>query len=546
MLKRGRVFLMALALLACERAPEKIVARVGSHEVGFDAYLRRYKEYLFNSAMKDNLVTRKQVAQNMVHEYLLKYYDDNRSVEANPAYQKEVRWAENQMILGYLKDSEIYARITADEQEVRRAFYRSNVRVAARHLYAPTKEKADALYRALQNGADFEALAREAFTDSTLKNNGGYLGYIRWGDMDPAFEDTAYSLQPGQYSRPVKTAQGYSIIKVEDRKAVPVITENQYLNARKGIERIVRINKMKPAEQAFLKQRFDEVQWHFYQDGLEALIRLSAKTNMERPDDIPVAAYGETTFNLGDVARKLEQLPDNLKASIVDIPTLKAAVKGLLIQERLLREARDKGYDEEDIVRRKMTNARTNVYLKFKFREIVARYQTPDSLLRAYYQKHIDDFRSPRRMAVSEIVTDGLEKALDIKERLLAGASFEDMARRYSLRTWSARRGGDMGLSDWERYGLLKEKLWQAPLNRVLGPWEVQKFHVLFKVTRRVASARQPFEALRDEVEARYKKEYEWKIIFTYLNDLYKKTTVTYNTGLIKSFVLKENPDRGR
>ncbi len=482
------------AFTACKNEPHKTVARVGDYTVDFDTYVRRYKEYLFNSAMKDNLVTRKQVAQNMAHELLL-----------------------------------------------RRAFARSNERIAVRHLYAPTLEKARALYKALQAGANFEALARETFTDSTLKNNGGYLGYIRWGDMDPAFEDTAYSLQPGQYSHPVKTAQGYSIVKVEDRKPAPIITENQYLNARNGIQRIVRINKMKPAEQAFLKQRFDSSKLRFFEDGLAEWLQKAQEIPGDKDNTIPLAAYDDQTYSLADIRQKLNRLPSSLQASIVDIPTLKAAVTGLLIQEKLLREAHEKGYDHVDIVQEKQQNARTNVYLKFKFREIVHKYTVPDSALRAYYGKHITDFQSPRRMAVSEILTAGRDRALEVKEQLLRGVPFETLARRYSLRKRSAERGGEMGLADWNRYGFLKEKLWKAPLNTVLGPWEVQKFYALFRVTRREEPARQPFETVRDEVEKQYKQEYAWKIVFLYLNDLYEKAPVSYNWDLIKSFVLKED-----
>ncbi len=94
---------------------------------------------------------------------------------------------------------------------------RSQEKLAVRHLYAKTKKEADRLYELLQKGASFNELAKQIFTDTALQNSGGYLGYITWGDTDPAFEDAAYSLKVGEISKPVKTAQGYSIIKLDNK-----------------------------------------------------------------------------------------------------------------------------------------------------------------------------------------------------------------------------------------------------------------------------------------------------------------------------------------
>ena len=96
------------------------------------------------------------------------------------------------MILGYLKDQQVYAKIKVTDTEVRGAYKRSKDKIAVRHLYAPTLARARDLYRKIKNGASWDSLAAEVFTDSTLKNNGGYLGCFSGGDMDPAFEDEAF------------------------------------------------------------------------------------------------------------------------------------------------------------------------------------------------------------------------------------------------------------------------------------------------------------------------------------------------------------------
>ena len=139
-------------------------------------------------------------------------------------------------------------------------------------MFARTKEEADNLYQLLKAGASFKELAKQVFTDSTLRNNGGYLGYFSWGDMDPAFENAAFSLKVGEISKPVKTAQGYSIIKVEDRKEIPLMTEDDFQKRKKKLERSLRISKKLPYERAYIAKIFDDKLLKFNEKGLEILL----------------------------------------------------------------------------------------------------------------------------------------------------------------------------------------------------------------------------------------------------------------------------------
>ena len=90
----------------------------------------------------------------------------------------------------------------------------SNTQIHARHLYSKNLEIANSYYQRLKNGETFEILAKEAFQDSKLKNNGGDIGYFTFNDMDIEIEKVAYSLEDGEISMPVKTSHGYSIVQV--------------------------------------------------------------------------------------------------------------------------------------------------------------------------------------------------------------------------------------------------------------------------------------------------------------------------------------------
>ena len=81
------------------------------------------------------------------------------------------------------------------------------------------RKKAESILNRLKAGEDFAKLAQINSDDPGSKSKGGELGYFVKGQiMVPSFEESAFSLKPGEISGLVKTDFGYHIIKVEDRR----------------------------------------------------------------------------------------------------------------------------------------------------------------------------------------------------------------------------------------------------------------------------------------------------------------------------------------
>jgi peptidyl-prolyl cis-trans isomerase C len=84
------------------------------------------------------------------------------------------------------------------------------------------EDKIKAVIVRLKSGEDFEKVAKEVTEDPSGKANGGDLGYFSKEQMVPEFSDTAFKLDKGQISVPVKTQFGWHVIKVEDKRLKPM------------------------------------------------------------------------------------------------------------------------------------------------------------------------------------------------------------------------------------------------------------------------------------------------------------------------------------
>ena len=82
---------------------------------------------------------------------------------------------------------------------------------------AASRERAQAVYREIQGGAEFADVAARESADSTSRVNGGDLGTTPRGSFVPEFERAALALRPGQLSEPVQTQFGYHIIRLESK-----------------------------------------------------------------------------------------------------------------------------------------------------------------------------------------------------------------------------------------------------------------------------------------------------------------------------------------
>ena len=104
---------------------------------------------------------------------------------------------------GLIRPAEIFLRLST------RASSKEQDRIA---------QRSDSIWRALQAGADFAALARKVSEDEQTAVQGGDKGWMQPHQSFVEFEQAAYALQVGELSRPILAPDGYHIILMKERK----------------------------------------------------------------------------------------------------------------------------------------------------------------------------------------------------------------------------------------------------------------------------------------------------------------------------------------
>ena len=119
-------------------------------------------------------------------------------------------------------------RDDAKTEATSRAYYDENIedykkeQVQARHILLKDEAAARSAKKRLDDGADFEALAKELSEDRASKVKGGDLGWFGRGRMAPEFEEAAFGAEDGAVLGPIKTRFGYHVIRVEgSRDEIP-------------------------------------------------------------------------------------------------------------------------------------------------------------------------------------------------------------------------------------------------------------------------------------------------------------------------------------
>ena len=473
-------------------APEaQVVARVGEAEITLDAVAEAFADATLRVGQPADARALGGVLNTLVHRQLLIEEARDGGIEETGAYRQARDLAETKVLVDRYTARAMADDLAVTDADLRRAFVQMNTTYRARHLYARTEAGALALRRRLDAGETFEALAAETFADPALAASGGSLGEFGHDDMDPAFEAAAFALPVGEVSGPVRTATGWSILRVDAKAAHPLLTEDQFATKRDQLTRYVRKRNRTEARFRLSRATRDALAPRFDADAFGRLVAFA--TGVAGLDAEALAEWRRTplvrfesdvldgVWTVGDVEDRAATMTERQRAAVQDAPSLQAFVEGLLVRDELAARARAEGLDDDARLARLVDAQMDDWVFEAAKRRLRLVDDVPADSVRAHWAAHRGDFRMPERVRASEILVERRALADSLRAALARGADFGALARRHSLRPGAATAGGDLGEVTRAQLGRLGGPVFDAAPGAVVGPVEVAGRYALVR-----------------------------------------------------------------
>lgn len=175
-----------------------------------------------------------QAFENIAQTNGLSLEDFIETLEAEGESYEELRsQVRKEMIIQRVQRGRVGREVDITEQELdgflatEGAVKELSPELFVRQILVPDQNKADSLIIEINNGADFENLAKENSTSSNA-SSGGEMGWRNLADLPSLFADALKNKKKGYISPPLKGGSGYFILKLEDKRGDLVRFEDQW------------------------------------------------------------------------------------------------------------------------------------------------------------------------------------------------------------------------------------------------------------------------------------------------------------------------------
>ena len=477
------ILVAAVTVLQIVHRQPTPVASADGVRISSDAFRDEYVAWILATGVSDSAARREAFLKDMVATRLLVAEARSQGIDREPHYLERTEALGRKLrielyLAEILKDS-----VVVTEQDVRELYARAQTQIGARHLYARTEEEAWDLRARLQDGESFETLAKEVFRDPALRDSGGRLPEFTFDEMDPDFEDAAFALPVGQVSTPVRTAQGYSILRVDDRFTRPIITETEFQARRAAYEAFASRRKHAAARRRLARQLAAESALHIDESTLGALF---ARITDAQPDlesslaQRTLLEWGDppTIWSVAMFRDRARFASAQQRAAVRTIADLRDFIAGLVVNEILTLKAAGQANTPA------YNDGLKQALDRYIAQRAAQRLEPGVSLqeVQEYYDgAPRTEFRVPLQVSLTWEYFD-TEAAASAARRIESTAPAQFFTR--------------------EQLGPWAEAIFDSPEHSILGPIPAQSGWVMVQTGEQRGARRQTLEEARPSIEA--------------------------------------------
>ncbi len=362
----------------------------------------------------ESFESKRQLLDTMITARLIRQSALAAGLDQRPAFRFNLNETRNRAMFQAWYEAVVNSKAQPNEKELKAAYqrdlktrYTTPERVRAMQIRVASRAEADSLRNLLETNpaVSWDTLAK-THSLAPDKSQGGDLGFFARGVQPKPIEDAAFSLKPGQISKPFKLDDQWVIVKVVERQPKSV---RKFEDVKSQIAADIRQQRVQ----------------HLYESSIEEL-----KSRSNITIDSAAIAEGRDTLAVVDnfvidqaqLSARLEAIPPFFRAQF-ESPEGKRRILDQIILEKLLaRECeRLKLWLENRVVDQVLT--RRDALLRDAWQQefVSARVSIDSAEALAEYQSTISDFKEPAKVHVREIVAPTKARAEQLRRWVVAG-----------------------------------------------------------------------------------------------------------------------------
>lgn len=230
-----------------------------------------------------------------------------------------------------------------------------------------------------------------------------------------------------------------------------------------------------------------------------------------------------------DMNARLQRIPEEYRTEVLGSKARIAnLLEGLLVNRTLAQQAREAGL-ETPLFRRDVELVAEGMLAKMWLDKQVAELKLPDFEARARELYRVDEkkYEVPEQVHASHILVDtkartkeeALERAQQVREKLLQGESFEELAAEFSDDPSAKNNKGDLGFFDAKRMvrPFSKAAFAMNKPGEISAPVYTQFGYHIIKLHELKPAGTIPFEEVKNEIidgmKSNYQTEYRKELV---------------------------------
>lgn len=560
------LFLLSL-LSACVIAQQdRVLAKIGDYKLYESEFNDRFDfsvhPNLLNKA--DTMEIKREFLNQLIAEKLLSLDAKEKGLQYSDDYKNMITPLQNMYVRDALYKSEIKNKVSYKNDDIKTGLDRIKNILKLKFIFSKSADEIEAIYKKLNKGEQFDSLLslRIEAKDQTEPRE------ITFGTMDKSVEDEVYKLKAGDFTKPVKSGDGYYILKLIDKLPNPNLK-----NAANNLEDVKRIVETRIERSIYLdyyRNFFAKNKVTADKEVFENLVKIFIPKFVEKYSIPELKETNGKIYLRGvEVNSVLVLLDDNVKNKdfiklktktikpdyflnqlsmdgffVSDISeksiraSLSSYIRKFIEDEMLSMEAMKKGFDKDKNVKRDLSMWGDAYLSKLVMADLLNSIKNPDDELQKIYEMNDWSEAMPDLVNVVEILTDKLEVVETVLKKISEGYDIKQLAKEYTLRDSLRSKNGEFGLMSAAKLGEIGKASLKMNVGDIYGPIKTDEGYSIFKLIDRQPDSsyhKKNFTDVKNEIDTKLTFSKFEKNVNEYTAKLAVKYGVEINENVLNS-----------